>query len=156
MNRASLEAVSGLALGLLVFGCACTGDPSPGEAVNKDPSGVAIGGYDPVAYFTERRPVLGTPEFEYEWRDAKWRFASAHHRDAFAADPESFAPRYGGFCAGGMALGRKAPIDPEAWVIVDGKLYLNYSKRDRDAFAEDPDPHIAKADANWERLGAVE
>ncbi len=156
MSRASVEAIYGLALGLLVLGAACAADPSAGEAVNKDQSGVAIRGYDAVAYFTERRPVLGKPEFEHEWRDAKWRFASAKHRDAFAADPDSYAPRYGGFCAGGMALGRKAPIDPEAWVIIDGKLYLNYSKRDRDSFTEDPAPHIARADANWERLGAVE
>lgn len=127
-----------------------------GGQVNTNADGVAIKGYDPVAYFTKGRPVRGTEEFEHEWQNAKWRFSNAEHRDLFAGEPDRYAPRYGGFCAGGMALGWKAPIDPEAWVIVDGRLYLNYSKGGRDDFAEDPAPQIAEADANWERLREVE
>lgn len=124
-----------------------------GELINVDADEVAIKGYDPVAYFTEERPVKGKPEFEYVWQDARWRFSNARHQELFASNPDRYAPRYGGFCAGGMALGLVAPIDPEAWVIVDGKLYLNYSKRGRDHLAADPEPKIARADANWDRLG---
>lgn len=124
-----------------------------GERVNKDADDLAIKGYDPVAYFTEGRPVQGKAEFEHVWRDARWRFARAEHQEMFASDPQKYAPRYGGFCSGAMALGRLAPIDPEAWVIVDGRLYLNYSKSGRDRFAEDPEPAIGKADPNWEQLG---
>lgn len=153
MSRAAVTTVSGLALGLIMLVMAAA---SAGEAVNTDREGVAIRGYDPVAYFTEGRPVEGSPEFEHAWQDARWRFSNAEHRDRFAGDPDAYAPRYGGFCAGAMALGWKAPIDPEAWVIVDGKLYLNYTKRVRDELAADPAPRIAKADANWERLGTVE
>jgi hypothetical protein len=127
-----------------------------GEQVNKDGDDIAIKGYDSVAYFTEGRPVPGRAEFEHEWENATWRFSSAEHRELFASAPDKYAPRYGGFCAGAMALGWKAPIDPEAWVIVDGRLYLNYSKDGRDEFAEEPAPQIAKADANWEHLGKVE
>jgi hypothetical protein len=127
-----------------------------GELVNKGGDDVAIKGYDPVAYFTEGKPVPGKAQFEHEWQDARWRFSSADHRELFASAPDKYAPRYGGFCAGAMALGWKAPIDPEAWVIVDGRLYLNYDKDGRDEFAEEPAPQIAKADANWERLGEVE
>jgi hypothetical protein len=123
------------------------------EQVNKDGDDIAIKGYDPVAYFTQGKPTPGTADFQHRWQNATWRFSSAEHRELFASAPDKYAPRYGGFCAGAMALGWKAPIDPEAWVIVDGKLYLNYDKDGRDDFASDPKPQIAKADANWERIG---
>ena len=125
---------------------------SRAELVNKNDFDVAILGYDPVAYFTKGRPTKGNPDHEHMWHDAKWRFANAEHRDLFASSPEDYAPRYGGFCAGAMATGRKRPIDPEAWLIIDGKLYLNYAKRVSDDFAKDPKNKIAKADANWIRL----
>jgi hypothetical protein len=121
--------------------------------INKGADDVAILGYDTVAYFTEGRPVKGSPDFEYVWQDARWQFSKPEHRDLFSADPDRYAPRYGGFCSGGMTLGWIAPIDPEAWVIVDDRLYLNYSKEGRDDFAKDPAPEIAKADENWKRLG---
>lgn len=124
-----------------------------GDLVNKDGDDIAIKGYDAVAYFTEGRPVPGTAEFEHEWQDARWRFSSAEHRELFASAPDKYAPRYGGFCASGMAAGWKVPIDPEAWAIVDGKLYLNYAKRFVQAFVDDADHQVPKADANWERLG---
>lgn len=124
-----------------------------GEAVNTNGESLAIKGYDPVAYFTESRPTKGRADFEHVWQDARWRFANAEHLALFAQDPESYAPQYGGFCAGAMALGWKAPIDPEAWTIVDGRLFLNYSKSGSDEFAQDPEPKIADADQNWEVLG---
>lgn len=126
------------------------------DAVNTTTDNVAILGYDPVAYFTDSQPRQGDPQFEHVWQDASWRFASAEHRDLFAADPSRYAPRYGGFCAGAMAQGWRAPIDPKAWVIIDDRLYLAYDKPSIDAFATAPDPNIAKADANWEKLGKTE
>lgn len=127
-----------------------------GERINTGSANVAIKGYDPVAYFTEQRPVKGKPAFEHVWQDAKWQFANAEHLEMFASDPDQYAPRYGGFCAGGMSLGQLAPIDPEAWAIVDGRLYLNYSKPGRDRFVDDPVSAIEKADANWEELGRTD
>jgi hypothetical protein len=104
------------------------------------------------AYFTVGKPLKGKEEFEHKCQGPLWRFVSVQNRDLFAAEPESYAPRYGSYCAGGMALGRKTRIDPEAFAIVDGQLYLNYSKRDRDEFAEDSEAKIAEADRNWAKL----
>jgi YHS domain-containing protein len=114
--------------------------------------GVAIKGYDPVAYFTEAKPVKGTPAHTHAWNGSTWRFASAANRDAFAADPEKYAPKYGGFCAYGVASGYKVDIDPDAWSIVDGQLYLNYSTSVRRDWLKDTKGYIAKADTNWPGL----
>lgn len=151
MTRATLTGLLAVFVGLSLF--TAVAPVSADEAVNQNWFGVAIKGYDTVAYFAEGRPMKGSSDFEVEWQGAKWRFANGEHRDRFEKDPEAYAPRYGGYCAGGMALGRKASIDPEAWVIVDGKLYLNYSKNDRDTFASDPKPKISEADENWKALG---
>ena len=123
--------------------------------VHTDLYGVAIQGYDTVAYFTEGKATRGDSRYQLTWRDAKWRFASAAHRDLFQADPERYLPQYGGFCAGYLAADGIADVDPEAWVIVDGKLYLNWSKQGRDEFAnEDTEEKIRRAGAGWaERQG---
>jgi YHS domain-containing protein len=109
----------------------------------------AIRGYDPVAYFTQRAPVRGSKEFSHEWRGATWYFASKENRDRFAADPDRYAPRYGGYCAYGVALGSAPEIDPNAWSIVDGRLYLNYNLPTRALWEKDIPGYIRKADANW-------
>lgn len=124
-----------------------------GERVNTDDSNVAILGYDTVAYFTIGEPTPGMPDFDHVWHGARWQFANARHRDLFAANPARYAPRYGGFCAGAMALGRLATVDPEAWVIIDDKLYLNYAQRSVQEFAENAEDRIPSADANWQHLG---
>ena len=124
-----------------------------GERINKDADNLAIRGYDTVAYFTQGRPVEGKPEFAYVWQDARWQFASAEHRDLFAGEPDRYAPQFGGFCTGGVGLGRLAPVDPEAWVIVAGRLYLHHDRAGRDATAADPGPSIAAAVERWEELG---
>lgn len=129
---------------------------SRGQTINKDGDNVAILGFDAVAYFTEARPMKGSSEFEYEWQDARWRFVSAANRDLFALDPDAYAPQYGGNCAGAMARGRVASVDPEAWVIVDGKLYLNFDKRYAAEFVEDAPNQIAKANEKWEERGMSE
>ena len=112
-------------------------------------SSAAINGYDPVAYFTDAKPVKGDQQFSYHWKDANWIFASKEHMDLFAANPEKFAPQYGGWCAFGCSKGKKATTDPNAWTIVDGKLYLNHSLEVKDKWNLDQKNSIEKADMNW-------
>lgn len=112
-------------------------------------SGVAISGTDPVAYFSEGEPIAGLAEFSHEWNGAEWRFSSAENRDKFIADPEGFAPQYGGYCAYAVAKGYTATTVPEAWHIVDGKLYLNYSLGVRERWRQDIPGYIQKGDENW-------
>jgi YHS domain-containing protein len=97
------------------------------EPVNTNNSGCAIGGYDPVAYFIDDGPAKGTADFSYQWNGATWLFTSAEHRDLFADDPPAYASQYGGWCSWAVAHGYTATIEPDAWDIVDGKLYLNFS-----------------------------
>lgn len=85
---------------------------------------IAIQGYDVVSYFTDGKPVKGTPTHEVAFDDVKWWFKNATHQEMFNADPERYLPQYGGFCAGGMAMGVSVPANPDNWVIVDGKLYM--------------------------------
>jgi len=120
------------------------------DEVNKNWRGLAISGYDPVAYHSEGRAVEGSSKHEVVWKDAKWRFASASNRDRFKADPERYAPRYGGYCAWAVSQGYTADVDPEnAWNIVEGKLYLNYSVAIKKKWEKDIPGHIQKANANW-------
>jgi YHS domain-containing protein len=135
---------------LLILGL--TGPAQAGGAVNTGGSGdVAIMGYDPVAYFTESHAVKGSPEFRHEWLGAVWHFASAENRDAFAANPISYAPQYGGLCARSVAHNKiTVDIDPTLWRVLDGKLYLFSG---RAGLEQDWDAHpvelVAQADANW-------
>lgn len=123
------------------------------DPVNKSLiGGVAIKGYDPVAYFTDGRPVKGDSEFEHEYLDATWRFASAAHRDVFARDPMKYMPQYGGYCAYGVSKGYAVGIDPEAWKIVGGKLYLNYNHDVQKMWLEDVPGRVKKADENWPKI----
>ncbi len=139
-------AAAGLAAGALTAGPAQALDPT----FNTD--GLAIQGYDPVAYFTEGKPVYGKPEFTHDFAGATWQFASAANRDAFAAEPERYAPQYGGYCAWAVSQGYTASTDPSAWRIEDGKLYLNYSRSVQSRWARDIPGNITKADANWPGL----
>jgi YHS domain-containing protein len=111
--------------------------------------GAAIRGYDAVAYFTQNKPVQGSPEHRAEYRGSTFHFASKANRDTFAADPAKYAPQYGGFCAFGTASGYKAAIDPAAFTVVDGKLYLNYNRDVQKQWNKDVPGYIAKADRNW-------
>jgi YHS domain-containing protein len=119
-----------------------------GDQINASSWSGAIEGYDPVAYFEQGQPVEGG-DYEYAWMDATWYFASAENRDKFAAEPEKYAPQYGGYCAWAVSQGYTAKIDPQAWSIVDGKLYLNYSKGVQSQWQQDVPGNIAKGDANW-------
>jgi YHS domain-containing protein len=109
----------------------------------------AIEGYDPIAYFQEGKPVEGDSDYSYEWMGATWYFSSAENRDLFAADPEKYAPQYGGYCAWAVSQGYTAEIDPEAWSVVDNKLYLNYSLDVQKQWQQDVPGNITKGDANW-------
>ena len=123
------------------------------DAINKALfGGVAIKGYDTVAYFTEGKPTKGGKSFEAEWNGAIWRFASAANRDTFKADPEKYAPQYGGYCAWAVSQGYTAGIDPDAWKIVDGKLYLNYSQEVKAKWETDIPGFIALANEHYPKL----
>ena len=118
--------------------------------INKNWRGLAIKGYDPVAYHTEGKPRKGSKTYEVDWKGATWRFASAANRDRFAASPEDYAPAYGGYCAWAVAQGKTAGVDPEkAWNLVDGRLYLNYNVNIKKEWEQDISGNIRKADANW-------
>lgn len=110
---------------------------------------LAIKGYDPVAYFAPGAPTPGDPRFVTVWDGARWQFASAEHQALFESDPDRYAPRYGGYCAFGVSLGKKLEIDPTQWAIIDGQLYLQSGPEGTAAWREDPAARIAEADANW-------
>ena len=112
----------------------------------------AIDGYDVVSYFSDGRAERGTPDITTEWNGAKWHFTSAEHRDAFIKDPLKYAPQYGGYCALGMAHGGDVPTNPEAWSIVDGKLYLNMMTEVRTTWLYNPDKLIERADKKWQAM----
>ena len=118
-------------------------------AYNVDVDHVAIHGYDPVAYFTEGQPMKGKVELEYVWQDARWQFASEENRDLFTANPDRYSPQYGGYCALGISAGEFADIDPEAWSIVDGKLYLNKIMEYTIAWDKAPAAYVKTANYNW-------
>lgn len=131
-------------------------EPPHTEVYTEAASGLAIRGADPVAYFTEGAAVAGKAEHEYEWNGTTWRFSSAENLAAFQADPEAYAPEYGGYCAKAMSEGNVASVDPRAWKIVDGKLYLNYSKDVQSQWLEDVPGNIEKADDFWPGALAVQ
>lgn len=120
------------------------------------PSGVAIRGYDTVAYFTQGGPAKGLKQFSTEWQGATWRFSSQENLDLFVEDPVKYAPQYGGYCAYGVANDALVKIEPELWSIVDDKLYLNFNKKFDNAFKKDLAGYIAAADKKFEGLLASE
>ena len=116
-------------------------------------NGVAIRGTDPVAYFTEAQPVEGKPEFQTDYQGVTWRFASAENRDAFIADPQKYSPAYGGYCAYALSLGAyKVETDPNAWSIVEDRLYLNKTPVVKTIWETDIPGNIEKAEGNWAAL----
>lgn len=115
--------------------------------------GIAIKGYDTVAYFTNDEATKGDKAFSAEYKGATWLFATAENRDLFAADPAKYAPQYNGYCAYAMgAYGKTVKVDPKIYTIKDGKLYLNFSKNIGDKFNEDIDNYISVGDDNWAKI----
>lgn len=134
----------------LFTGIAALGADRP--VLNLDKEGIALQGYDPVAFFTVKAPVKGKPEFMSEFRGAKYRFHSAKSKAAFDAAPEKYEPQFGGYCAYGVSKGKLVEIDVDAFQIVDDRLLLQYSKGVRDDFNKDAAGNLKKADANWPKL----
>ncbi|WCP67077.1 YHS domain-containing (seleno)protein [Vibrio tubiashii] len=120
-----------------------------------DENDLAIKGYDPVAYFTDAGAVQGNPQFSATYKNAIYHFASSENRDQFKADPQAFAPQYGGYCAFGVAMGKKFETDPQAWKIEDGKLYLNLDKTVQQRWLEDTQGFIQDANTNWTSIKTV-
>jgi hypothetical protein len=137
------------ALGLLAAGIVAGAAAYQRSPVNVSRGDVALQGFDPVAYWTSGQPTPGSPSFEHRWNNAVWRFATTENREQFAKDPARYAPEFGGYCAYAVSRGYTADIDPNAWRIVDGRLYLNYSKRVQKRWEEDVPGNIAKGRQNW-------
>ena len=137
-----------------IFTFLCLVALSPSTNAAEDPvftgwGRFAIRGYDAVAYHLERMPVKGDSDFTAKWNGAIWRFKNSENRDRFIAEPERWAPRYGGYCAWAVANNYTASTDPDAWSIVDDHLYLNYSLNVRATWSQDIPGNIRRADANW-------
>jgi YHS domain-containing protein len=124
----------------------------PVDPLNRGRDGVAVRGYDVVSYFTAGKPAKGASEFSYQWMGATWRFGSAQDRDAFASSPDKYAPQFGGYCAWAVGHNYTADGDPEAWRIVDGKLYLNYNKSVQSKWEQDRGKWIEEGHRKWPGL----
>jgi YHS domain-containing protein len=145
--------IKGMVLFVLALTVLLIPNPAPAkDLLNKTSDDLAIKGYDPVAYFTMGKPVKGSPELQYEWIGAFWRFMSLEHRTMFEAAPEKYAPKFGGYCSYGVATGKVLDIDPEAWKIEDGKLYLFHTKKIRELWLGDPSVFLEEAATNWIKL----
>jgi hypothetical protein len=145
-----------LLFGLCGLAAALLLSPSDVRAQAKKPlvyadfaSRLAIDGHDAVAYFKTGQPQAGVPEHTLSWNGASWHFTSAENKAAFAANPQAFAPQYGGYCAWAVSEGYTAKGDPRHWRIVDGKLYLNYNASVQKDWAKDIPARIVKGDKNW-------
>ncbi len=122
---------------------------------NVDSEKVAIHGYDTVAYFTEGKATQGKDEFGHAWEDARWQFASATNLELFKANPERYAPQFGGYCAGGLAVGEYADGHPELFTIVDGKLYLIKNQGYQTVWRQGPEAAIHFGEYNWANRGEL-
>jgi YHS domain-containing protein len=123
-------------------------------ALNADSSGMALRGYDAVAYFAVDAAVKGDAKYSYAWNGAKWLFSSEENMNKFKADPEAYAPQFGGYCAYAVSEGYTADADPEVWKVVDGKLYLNYNREVKETWESAESERIANAKKNWQQFKA--
>ena len=137
-----------LLAGGLLSGAAWAG----GTALNVGDGGVALQGYDAVAYHVDGAPTPGSAAHAFQWQGVAWHFSSAANRDRFAADPAGYAPQYGGYCAIGTKMGLKLDVQPDLFKVVDGRLYLNSSPQAHDMWLQDIPGMIKSADANWPKI----
>jgi hypothetical protein len=121
-------------------------------AISRNADGIAVAGYDVVAYFEQERAVRGSSDFEHKHAGVIWRFSSAKHRDMFAREPDRFVPQFGGYCAYAVAKGYTATAAPDAWSIVGGRLYLNYNAAVRKVWQGEQDTLIERAMRNWPQM----
>ncbi len=116
------------------------------------PAGKAIKGYDPVAFFTQSKPVMGNDSLTYLYKGATWKFSSLENKNKFKASPEKYEPQFGGYCAYGMADGHKAPTQIETWAVINGKLYFNYNTKVKEMWNKNQPVLIEKANEQWPSL----
>lgn len=116
------------------------------------PDGKALKGYDPVAFFTEGKPVMGADSFTLTWKDANWYFSNKANLENFRSNPEKYSPQYGGYCAYGTSEGHKAPTQADTWTIINDKLYFNYNSKVKQAWIRNTDALIKKADMAWPEI----
>ena len=139
-----------LGVTLLLFAAVAMAGADDAKLVATGPDHVAIRGYATVAYFTDGKAIKGSPSFEYVWDDARWQFASLAHRDMFIADPDGYAPQFGGFCSGAIRNGVLVPANPKSWAIVDGKLYMVAGgQSDITEWKADAAQNIERGDKQW-------
>jgi YHS domain-containing protein len=140
---------------LAAYACAASTSSSTAlaqQATSASGPRIALDGHDPISYFDAGRPEKGSSQFSFAFDDAVYWFKSADHLAKFVADPERYAPQYGGYCAVTMSGGEKGPANPEAWTISDGKLYVFRGKIGVDKFNGNPAEVVALADASWRKL----
>lgn len=134
-----------------VFFAACSNSESF-KKINTTAENVAVKGFDAVAYFTAQKAVEGNPQYSFIWNGAKWYFSSAENMEKFKSAPENYAPQFGGYCSFAVSKGYTADGDPNAWKIVDGKLYLNYNQKVREMWEAEQEQRIKDAEKNWEEF----
>jgi YHS domain-containing protein len=125
------------------------GAPSSPVAAVNTADGVALKGYDPVAYFTTGQPTPGVEQHTYLWKGTTYRFASSENLERFKSDPEKYLPQYGGYCAYAMSINRIADIDPDRWAVIEGKLYLNNNFFAHSLWSVNKSGNITSADKHW-------
>lgn len=148
--------LNALARGIALSVVMATSALAAGPELNASSTGLALQGYDPVAYFTQSEATKGDYKITSVYNDATYRFASEEHKAAFDADPEAYLPEYGGYCAFGTAMGFKFDGDPNYWKIVDDRLYLNLSKDIQVRWEGDIPGFVDQADTNWTEIEDIE
>lgn len=157
-GSAEMRAIAAIAIGILVaFAQLSSGQnvslAAPNQfAINVDADGNAVHGYDTVAYFALGSAAKGDPRFAHTWKGARWLFTTAGHRDMFAADPERYAPRIGGFCAVGAVNGTMVEVDPRMWLIIRDRLYLYLNANVRQSALDNLEDSTKAAEAEWTKL----
>jgi YHS domain-containing protein len=122
------------------------------KKINATAENLAVKGFDTVAYFTEQEAVPGNPQYSFLWNGAKWYFSSAENMEKFKAAPETYAPQFGGYCSFAVSKGYTADADPQAWKVVDGKLYLNYNQKVKEMWEAEQEKRIKDGEKNWEEF----
>jgi hypothetical protein len=138
-----------IVIGIGFSACATSKGPLGVAKINTSADGLALRGYDTVAYFTAESAVKGDPKYEFVWNSAKWIFSSQENMEKFMKNPEAYAPQFGGYCSYAVSHGYTADGDPEQWKVVDNKLYVNYSAKAKKAWEKDQDKFINDGEKNW-------
>ncbi len=136
-------------IGITVANCSKTESV---KQINTTTENIAIKGYDTVAYFADNNPAVGNPQFEFVWNGAKWLFSSKENLEKFKQNPEQYAPQFGGYCSLAVSKGYTADGDPNAWKVVDGKLYLNYSPKVKEMWEAEQEKRIKDGEKNWQEF----